>query len=202
MRLCVATSTFVECMGLPITTTTIVDEWLNNLIFPDNNKCITVNGRAIIYVAWQWFNSQKEFWKAPINSNIHIWLKECQIRWKQHTHMASLKWCTIMTNRMTWCIREVFNFILWIWELQQNQLVCFSINSIILKVAQAGQAKAQVNITKTSCVNENNMWITCILKVRDSLYKTIASRLSLVVQHTQSKKQYSTGKVVWPWPYW
>ena len=37
-------------MGLPITTTTIADEWLNNLIFPDNNKCITVNGWVIIYV--------------------------------------------------------------------------------------------------------------------------------------------------------
>ena len=36
-------------MGLPITTTTIADEWLNNSIFPDNNKFITVNGWVVIY---------------------------------------------------------------------------------------------------------------------------------------------------------
>ena len=37
-------------MCLLIITTTITDEWLNNLIFPDNSKCITVNGQMIIYI--------------------------------------------------------------------------------------------------------------------------------------------------------
>ena len=36
--------------GLPITTTTIADEWLNNLIISDNSKYITVNGLVIIHV--------------------------------------------------------------------------------------------------------------------------------------------------------
>ena len=64
-------------MGLPNTTTTIADEWLNNLIFPDNNKCFTVNGQVVIYVgAWQLFNSHEEFWKAPINSNIYIYMAQ------------------------------------------------------------------------------------------------------------------------------
>ena len=39
----------ILCMDLPITTTTIADEWLNNSIFPDNNKFIMVNGWVVIY---------------------------------------------------------------------------------------------------------------------------------------------------------
>ena len=37
-------------MGIPIITT-VAGEWLNILIFHDNNKCITANGQTILNVA-------------------------------------------------------------------------------------------------------------------------------------------------------
>ena len=87
-----AATLHILCMDLPITTTTIADEWLNNLIFPDNNKCIMVNGHVIINVgAWQLFSSHKEFWKVPINSNICIWLRQCH--WNNVFHNVHVrKW--------------------------------------------------------------------------------------------------------------
>ena len=39
----------ILCTGIPITTT-VVDEYLNSLIFYDDNKCITANGQNMIYV--------------------------------------------------------------------------------------------------------------------------------------------------------
>ena len=39
----------ILCTGLSITTT-ISYQWLNSLIFHDNIKCITANGRTVIYV--------------------------------------------------------------------------------------------------------------------------------------------------------
>ena len=39
----------ILCIGLSIPTA-IVGEWLDSLIFPDDNKSITVNGYMIIYV--------------------------------------------------------------------------------------------------------------------------------------------------------
>ena len=53
----------ILCAGLPITTTVAV-EWLNNLIFHDNIKCITANVEANYICHMMVIPFVKKFWEV------------------------------------------------------------------------------------------------------------------------------------------